>query len=175
MLSLCAIKSEQFLLIGLYVCKIVSGYLKGSKRYAPEVYNFLFRGLRCLQGSEERIRFPVHPQDKLLSVEIKHGFTNDAILFSELYDGSKGLLVNCYRMLFRVASGMHDNPSFVDIFSSLNTFLNVCDEGVKEILAIEVQKFTLQMCKSKVTRRPLQLQKRKPVPIASYLPKFDEK
>ncbi|KAJ3087507.1 nucleolar complex protein 14 [Quaeritorhiza haematococci] len=83
-------------------------------------------------------------------------------------------LLQQYAQLYR------SNPSAIEIFKPIVQILDICDAeadfgtSVQELMKKARNAVQTIVFESQHNRKPLQLQKRKPVPIATYVPKFQE-
>lgn len=180
-LTLVPVLNELDALSGLFVCHTLMQYCKNTSRFIPEVLNFLYKVIGLTQYTQKTLiqsNYPKHPLDIHLIVE-KNVESFDGLDLLLLIQGTvtsndRGMImVAAYKMIFKQAALMTDSNSFIDIFKTLNDFLVDCK--CRSLFTTEITRLDLDMKKASLCRRPLQFQKRIPIPIASYLPKFDEK
>lgn len=180
-LTLAPVMSEKDVLLGLFICHTIVMYCKNTARFTPEVLNFLYKVVGLMQytkGTLMQSNYPKHPLDRFMdigAVILECGSLDFSLMVNGSIERSDrgALLVIAYKMLFKQAALISESSSFIDLLKTLNDFLRDCK--CISLFTVEIAKFELDMKKALLFRRPLQLQKRKPVPIASYLPKFDEK
>ncbi len=156
-----------------------------SKRFAPESFGYLYRVLACARLLKKQGQvYADHPMDKLfdkVDIEISQV---EPVSFQLLLDGNQNqaidmnqLIGSAMNMLFQLSVIVAEQASFLEQFAPFKTLLddprhqNMLETCFKE----QVYKFNQRYVKAKLTRRPLQLQKRKAIAIASFVPKFNER
>ncbi|KAI0677280.1 Nop14-like protein [Trametes maxima] len=196
-LGLCRVRSLQDITSGLFLCSLFMHYEKLSKRFVPEATNFLvntvlhlaphsyqdvasvpgdfplqdFRTVQTLPlalEARKAKKLPVSKPDlgKLLSASILDEQAKVDLLgvslellgrFADMYKGLEGF-VELYAPVQEVLRSVRSDSLPEDLVTRLQTL----QETVGRLL-----KFTLQ------GRHPLRLQAHKPIPIPTYVPKFE--
>ncbi|KAJ3040491.1 nucleolar complex protein 14 [Rhizophlyctis rosea] len=187
---------------GLWICEVVFEYQQQSKRYVPELINYLSSMVVALLPSSTEPTsnppgfFPLNTTppsafriQNLSTPSTKIPF---AKLFAPRGKGSKSedvntdevkvaLLVGGVQLLGRAARCWNESVgvAFEEVFGPVVEVLKGVDvealEGVgKETVTTVLTLIEGLIASARLKRRPLQLQKRKPVPIATYVPRFQE-
>ncbi|TFK94236.1 Nop14-like protein [Polyporus arcularius HHB13444] len=196
-LGLGRIRSLQDIASGLFLCSLFLHYEKLSKRFVPEAINFLvnsvlhlaphsYTSVDSLPGSFPVLDFRTSftlplvidiKKAKKLSVN-KPDMTR-SLCESRLSEQEKvDLLGLTFELLNRFADSYKGLDGFVELFTPLGEILaSLKSSGLPSELSTRMQslqdslgrmlKFALQ------ARRPLRLQAHKPIPIPTYVPKFE--
>ncbi|KTW29300.1 hypothetical protein T552_01255 [Pneumocystis carinii B80] len=175
------------IVLKLYIITLFAEYINISKRIVPEAINTLFNILKILFKKNNR-----KLDNKEISTDsgnILFGLQNKprALKISDIYsndDNDKELEVS----LFKTTAQLIDyyailwsgKSAFIEIFSPcLNLLKEFYDkislscELLEEINSIN-QRITKLLQFSFETRKPLMLQAHKPIPIPSFIPKFEK-
>ncbi|THH27646.1 hypothetical protein EUX98_g6552 [Antrodiella citrinella] len=196
-LGLCRIRSVQDMASGLFLCTIFLQYEALSKRLVPEVINFLAISLLHLvphklkDASTLSGGFPVpglnteSPSLRMLGKKATGlaidkpdiaRYFGDTPLADE--QGKVNLAGLTLDLLCRFADLYKGLDGFIELYQPLHDLLSeVTPKGLSKDLLVKVEsskdtigrllKFAGQ------SRRPLQLQGHKPIPIPTYIPKFE--
>ncbi|KAM0792831.1 hypothetical protein ACM66B_002597 [Microbotryomycetes sp. NB124-2] len=186
---------------GLFLCTLASQYETLSKRLVPEALNFLLNALLIMLPTTLTMRnlpgsfpSPDFGQDhtKRLKLRLKNAAASSHVpgpidFLSSLQAGSSE--TNVQLKIDLVATALTLLQDFADKYVSALAFIELF-EPVQEVLAqvvvknvpnsikdkLQVTRSNLErMLKlSKTQRQALYMQHHKPIPIASYVPKFDE-
>ncbi|OCH94316.1 Nop14-like protein [Obba rivulosa] len=196
-LGLCRVRSIQDLTSGLFLCTLFMQYEQLSKRLVPEAINFLvntvlhiaphtfkdtaslpgcfpvpdFRAEHCSLSSIDPTKakkldpttpdFPMLMTGAVNEEQMKVDLLSLALellsSFSEMYKSLDGFIE-----LFEPVTEMLAGVKAEKLPSALATQLSSLKDALSRLL-----KFSRQ------ARRPLRLQAHKPIPIATYIPKFE--
>ncbi|CDO73803.1 hypothetical protein BN946_scf185015.g132 [Trametes cinnabarina] len=196
-LGLCRVRSLQDIASGLFLCSLFMHYEKLSKRLVPEAMNFLvnsvlhlsphfYKDAASIPGS-----FPLQDfktsMTSMLSVDAKKAkeLTLGKPDLAQCLSGEDfseqqkvDLLGLALELLARYADMYKGVEGFIELYTPIHEILGaVQSSSLPSDLASRVQslqdtlgrllKFALQ------SRRPLRLQAHKPIPIPTYVPKFE--
>ncbi|TPX68187.1 hypothetical protein SpCBS45565_g03263 [Spizellomyces sp. 'palustris'] len=183
-LALCPVVKGRDAAAGLFLCQVVYEYETLSKRYVPEVINFFGTLLSLLLPLEEnstQAEFPTAPilQPNVTSLRVKDWSEPLTPLVlaslcpeSEIHNLS--LLSTALHLLNRFAKLYTDTSTFPTIFSPFLPLLNRIPPSPLSTPAEQaISTITTVSKTAPLKRRPLLLQKHKPIPIQTYVPKFD--
>ncbi|KZP00134.1 Nop14-like protein [Calocera viscosa TUFC12733] len=197
-LAQCRVRSLADIASGLFLCTLCLQYTELSKRFVPEAVNFLNNALlylcphgitaRTLPGpfpspdlETEAISVVRLATKQLDGVEPKRpdllvALDDDAEGGSQLKVDLAGLTMI---LLPRVAGNLTSLDGFIELFEPTVEVLNALhqekySDGLKKLHSQAVDGLTRMLKVAAQTRRPLRLQAHKPIPIATYIPKFDE-
>lgn len=135
--------------VKLALCTILANWVRDSRRYVPEMIHFLF----TLTFSTASTASP-----KPNTVE-----TIDLRNVSQVSEES--LHSAAERLVMHLATLYLSSPAFIDIFTPF--LAHISSPQVKDAL-------TKSMANAERSRRPLSLQSHRPIPLATYVPKFEE-
>ncbi|KAH9855079.1 Nop14-like protein [Lenzites betulinus] len=196
-LGLCRVRSIQDVASGLFLCSLFLHFERLSKRLVPEAINFLVNSVLHLaphqyqKASSVPGYFPLQdfqtPLTTPLALNSKKAKKlspgkpdlNKCLSEDVLSEQVKvDLLALSLELLGRFADLYKGLEGFVELYTSIQDILSsVKGSGLPPNLAIPLEtlqdtlgrllKFALQ------ARRPLRLQAHKPIPIPSYVPKFE--
>ncbi|KAI0650474.1 Nop14-like protein [Trametes meyenii] len=196
-LGLCRVRSVQDIASGLFLCTLFMHYEKLSKRFVPEATNFLVNTVLHLAPHSYQDTtsvpgdFPLQDfrtaQTLSLAIEVKKAkklSTHKPDLGRYLSEGVLGeqakvdLLGVSLELLRKFADMYKGLEGFVELYTPIQTVLGSIRSGsLPADLATRLQalqetlgrllKFALQ------GRHPLRLQAHKPIPIPTYVPKFE--
>ncbi|KZT60152.1 Nop14-like protein [Calocera cornea HHB12733] len=197
-LAQCRVRSLADITSGLFLCTLCLQYTEFSKRLVPEAIIFLNNALLylCPHGvtmatlpgafpspdletdAMRKVRLTakelagVEPQrpDLLLALD------EEAEGGSQLKVDLAGLAMS---LLLRAAGNLTSVDGFIELFEPSLGVLNGLhkekySDGLKKLHTQTVDGLTRMLKVARQTRRPLLLQAHKPIPIATYIPKFDE-
>ncbi|ORX88183.1 Nop14-like protein [Neocallimastix californiae] len=204
-LSQAIINSEKDIVKGLYLCNIIYMTQRQSKRYIPEVMNFLLKSILiivpesyinsktkssilnsstivnnkkyCLTGKDWK---KVELKPLKLSLIMTNSTTNKEftkyITSNELRISILGL---CIELLEKYSRLYLDIGCLKEIFSGVDNLISDLEKmpvsnKLKESLKEFKSNLSSYIQSENVKRKSLQWQKRKPIPIASIVPKFEE-
>ncbi|EMR11696.1 hypothetical protein PNEG_00131 [Pneumocystis murina B123] len=175
------------IVLKLYIITLFAEYINLSKRIVPEVINALFNILKILFEKNKRksdnkktsidsgnILFGLFCKPRALKIlDIYSNNDNDKELEVSLFK-TTAQLIDHYAILWS------EKSAFIEIFSPclnlLKEFYNkisLSSELLDEINSIN-QRITKLLQFSFETRKPLMLQAHKPIPIPSFIPKFEK-
>eukprot|EP00794_Sanderia_malayensis_P005526 gene5526-6211_t len=181
------------LISGLLVSNIAFEFVFPSKRFVPEVINYLTGILSMATDKSANIKyrplFRLHNTSRhCLSLKAK---ASELELVAKLrlsdIANSKDPLKRCPQMLklSLMKTCLHLMKKFVTLYKDLSSFYEVFTPAKTCIAAIRVANYPMEIQKQfngileelnvTVARQPLTLQARKPVPLPLLEPKFDEK
>ncbi|KNC95834.1 uncharacterized protein SPPG_08777 [Spizellomyces punctatus DAOM BR117] len=183
-LALCPVVKGRDAAVGLFLCEVVYEYETLSKRYVPEVINFFGNLLSLLLPLEEhttQAEFPTAPilEPNVTSLRIKDwSETLTPLSLASLCPQSEihnlSLLNTSLHLLTRFAKLYTDTSTFSTIFSPFLPLLNRIPPSPLSTPAEKAINTIITISKTApLKRRPLLLQKHKPIPIQTYVPKFD--
>ncbi|KAF9970791.1 nucleolar complex protein 14 [Actinomortierella ambigua] len=201
-LGQCQIQTGRDLASGLMLCNLFLDYQQLSKRIVPEAINFLqsslvylapkgvFQDVEAVPGNFPLLEVEKPalqlPADGLKTLEPR------PLNFGQVFNGSpKSLETDQFRcsalsatvdILLKYAILYGSTSAFKELFEGSIKILKVLNQPRKESFHSKLsQQLThaqdrLEKLQTFATegRTPLQLQAHKPVPIASYVPKFEE-
>ncbi|KAI0921150.1 hypothetical protein AcV5_001156 [Taiwanofungus camphoratus] len=197
-LGLCRVRSLQDLTSGLFLCTLFMQYETLSKRFVPEAINFLansilhlaphsfedlssipgyfpcpdFRSEQCLpltidvgRARKKNLNKPNLPQllnDKTFDEQAKVdllGLSLELILrFADMYKSLDGF-IELYEPIAELLAGVEAKDLPTDLMARLTSLRDTLSRLLK---------FARQ------ARRPLLLQAHKPIPIPTFVPKFEQ-
>lgn len=186
-LGQCRIRHAKDAISGLYLCDLIADHQKLSKRIVPEVMIFLQQLLVAVlpKGTSSKGDFPM--PDESLNLHVKKDqevttsikFTSLASSTLEIAVTGGTLLFACLKQIEVFAKIYTSSIAFVEMFEPIIAVLKVVSKkqlpqtvqnqmsGVLDALS-KMHKYAMQ------TRKPLQLQHHRAIPIATYVPKFEE-
>ena len=180
-LSFASIRNERDLLSGLFICDLLHATQELSKRYIPQVFNFLYSILFSfiqVDVPSNGVFLRTHVGFKNMLNENPTPSQDMSLLFNKMeWNGSDkcGLFVAAVGILSRFFILYSELPSFKEItflFQKWIQFLpQDCHLNVKDCMK-QVENGIHG--KSNEKREPLVMQKRKPIPIPTYEPAFQE-
>ncbi|GBE79815.1 Probable nucleolar complex protein [Sparassis crispa] len=196
-LGLSRIRTLQDLASGLFLCTLFLQYESLSKRFVPEAINMLANSVlhlaphKFVDKSEVPGYFPCPdfrsehcPSLTVTPVKIKNLIVNKPDLSSILNDRNVGeqakvdLLGLSLELLGRFADMYKSSPGFIELYDPIVELVGgIVTKGLPMDLISRVT--TLQntlgrlLNFSRQARRPLMLQSHKPIPIPTYVPKFE--
>ncbi|CAB4442152.1 unnamed protein product [Rhizophagus irregularis] len=199
-LSQCQVINGKDLISGLFLCNLLYEYQALSQRIIPEAINFLFTTLVYLAPKNTFNNTPSIPgtfpfPNSINSIpsilQIKDGKNIEIKLlkFSEILnknvdnldtdDFRVSVLLATLHIIELYAILYNSTSAFIELFNPVSELLssyplNKFEELVKN--KIETIQETLRRFQkfSKQNRKPLELQLHKPIPIPTYIPKFQE-
>ncbi|CAG8607361.1 5960_t:CDS:10 [Rhizophagus irregularis] len=199
-LSQCQVINGKDLISGLFLCNLLYEYQALSQRIIPEAINFLFTTLVYLAPKNTFNNTPSIPgtfpfPNSINSIpsilQIKDGKNIEIKLlkFSEILnknvdnldtdDFRVSVLLATLHIIELYAKLYNSTSAFIELFNPVSELLssyplNKFEELVKN--KIETIQETLRRFQkfSKQNRKPLELQLHKPIPIPTYIPKFQE-
>ena len=191
-LAQCPVQTAQDAVAGLFICQIYYEYVSLSKRYVPEVVNFLHRlCATCLSVAPESMPSSI-PLLHLISPKFAiDDFCAEphAIQISQMPRMSKAsslteetkmtFVCHAFEVLDKYCRLWNESGSTIEIFSTSTTLMHShipdqLNEKAKSILDAVKVNMDCQMASAVLKRKPLQMQKRKAMPIKTYVPKFEE-
>lgn len=193
-LGLCRIRSLDDIGSGLFLCTLWLQFEELSNRFVPEVVNFLvnavlhlaphkFKEASSVPGFFPSPDFQCHPELTIDPKKTQHSSVGTPS-FSALYARSIGeqakvdLLACSLTLLDRFAEMYKGFDGFPELYRPIQEILekvridDLCESLQKRVSTVEATigrllKFAGQ------SRHSLTLQMHKPIPIPSYVPKFD--
>ncbi|KAI0322492.1 Nop14-like protein [Amylostereum chailletii] len=194
-LGLCRVRSLSDIACGLFLCTLLLQYEELSKRFVPEAINFLvnavlhlaphdFDSAQSLSGSFPSPDFAAN--DLTLEVNTaKQLMVNPPKLADILTNGAVAptqskvdMLDLTFDLLRRFAEHYTALEASVELLSPVLSILGnvkasrLCESLEKRLLkTVDSLNRTVKFAKQ--ARRPLLLQAHKPIPIPSYIPKFE--
>ncbi|KAJ3293561.1 nucleolar complex protein 14 [Borealophlyctis nickersoniae] len=190
-LSQCVIRKGRDAVAGLLLCEIAHEYQTQAKRFVPEAVNFLCKLLKLCVGGETQAPGLLPLVDIDMTVFRIRNFAVEAapLNFAPLMgkDGPAfdtdefrlSMAAAASQLLGRFARLYNDTPAFVEVFEPV---VQLFDQfPLDQLTGVAQDKISNSrqligglVASSRLKRRPLQLQKRKPVAIKTYIPKFEE-
>ncbi|KAI8388156.1 nucleolar protein 14 [Radiomyces spectabilis] len=196
-LAQCRIQSEIDIGRGLFLVMLFSEYQVVSKRYIPEVMNFLGRALILLSPVELFKKhlpglFPM-PEESV-KLHIKDAVADDiehissiglAQLATETLENDQAMRLSLFqgvlRMLERYLQLYASTPALVEVFEPFSAIISqirstTWHKDIEALLTALYDRLQRQIkfCKDKRTKTPLRMQQHRPIPIAQHLPKFEK-
>ncbi|BGP13147.1 nucleolar complex protein 14 [Rhodosporidiobolus nylandii] len=203
-LSQCRVRSLSDLASGLFLATLAAQYEAVSKRAVPEALNFVTLALALLLPSSVASQKAIPGEFPCPDLGAEHAkplklraSSADALAPSgtaSLVDALKAKkplkgkeaeqlkveLVSCALKLVEEFRAMqNDSEAFAEMFSPLEKVLRGVKEGkvpkaVKDEIDSTLTSLQRSLKLTLSTRRPLTLQSHRAIPLATYLPKFDE-
>ncbi|KZV76010.1 Nop14-like protein [Peniophora sp. CONT] len=196
-LGLCRVRSLQDLACGLFICTLFLQFEHLSKRFVPEVVNFLVNAVlhlaphryddaASIPGSFPSPDFKSEACQKLtIDVKAAAKMTVRPSALDKLLASSDGstqdkvnLLGLTVDLLSRSAQQYKDLDAFIELYQPILDLLqNVKVSKLSKDLQTRLKSTTDALGRllkfSRQARQPLRLQAHKPIPIPSYIPKFE--
>lgn len=183
--------------VGVYLSILAIQYQQTSKRYIPEVVNFLLHTALALSPTKftnlERIRVPVHESESALRIQDAETIRPRKLGFSDCADRELGakeaneLKVALLDTLLQVCDAA------VDIWSNKTSFMEVADQMLAVVEHLAKNKCRRHMHSTMVDRvdklqaklertlrlaslgrKTLELHHHRPLAIKRFIPKFEE-
>ncbi|EJU06534.1 Nop14-like protein [Dacryopinax primogenitus] len=197
-LAQCRVRSLADMASGLFLCTLCLQYTELSKRLVPEAVNFLNNALLylCAHDLHTSLLPGSFPSPDLNSdiVNAMRLTPNQfygvkpkrpnllAALSGEIEDDVQtkvDLVGMAMTLVLQVAVNLTALEGFIELFEPTLDILEKLNqdkysEGLKKLHSQSVDGLTRMLKVSRQTRHPLHLQAHKPIPIATYIPKFDE-
>ncbi|GBB85519.1 hypothetical protein RclHR1_12000011 [Rhizophagus clarus] len=199
-LSQCQVTNGKDLISGLFLCNLLYEYQALSQRIVPEAINFLFTTLVYLAPKNTFNNTPSIPGTfpflntinsipSILQIKVGKNIEIKLLKFSEILNGNfDNLDTDDFRVSVLLAT-LHIIELYAKLYNSTSALIELFDP-VSELLSryplnkfeelvknkIETIQETLRRLQkfSKQNRKPLELQSHKPIPILTYVPKFQE-
>ncbi|TXT06079.1 hypothetical protein VHUM_03552 [Vanrija humicola] len=172
---------------GLFLCSVISQYESMSKRLVPEVIDFLASSILALvKRKKNAAAVKAYPSqvvcDIQMTTSVAHNSPADvlsALAEADVEQNKADLLSVALRLVSTFANMYSSTDSFIELFRPL---LSVLEGSRVAKLAPELQNLfdqtrstlSRQIGFAVDARQPLTLQSHKPIPIASYTPKFED-
>ncbi|KAI8811170.1 nucleolar protein 14 [Cladochytrium replicatum] len=161
---------------GLFLITLLMQNMKDSRRVVPEAIHFLHRTIQYLAPHAIE---SAADQTKVEQIPVLDLLANP----DGAYLGSGSQCLSLFKLaaqlVVQYAKILADSVAFRELFSIFPDAVGSAEAAAFGDAASEVQDLrdTLEKLTARclLSRRPLQLQKRKAVPIATYMPKFNEK
>ena len=187
------------LVTGTYICSLCLSYQQLSKRYVPEVINYLLNAITSLVPTNDSSLVRDHPNRSLSpSFALHKGDIGDSsaghISFWDMADSSgtkandarikegllRTLIANTGTMAELWASKsafceiMGDMHQVVNQIGSKSRFSSIVPADIRKQARSVSLKIHVLMQQSLQTRQPLRLHNHRPLPIKTSFPKFEE-
>ncbi|EIW76222.1 Nop14-like protein [Coniophora puteana RWD-64-598 SS2] len=195
-LGLCRVRSPSDLASGLFLCSLFLQYEAPSKRLIPEAVNFIINAILHLSPHPfEHVTdipgsfpSPDFKSDLCLSLQLDRKKARKLaiqkpslveLLTAEISEQMKvDLLGLALELLDKYAAKDKALDGFVELYEPLQTIVSgVSQEKLPESVknhVISLNDTLSRLLKfSRQARQPLKLQAHKPIPIATYIPKFE--
>ncbi|KAF8305377.1 Nop14-like protein [Clavulina sp. PMI_390] len=183
---------------GVFLCHLVHFYYNLPKRFMPEATNFLFQALILLAPhslTRSEIPFPFASLDfekhATLSIERKCQLTPKPAQLSAIINWDQtsdprpeqhkvDLLAATYELIGLYADMWKELDGFIELFEPFVKLMDLVrvKKLSKELVKLHetrVEALTRMLKFAKSERKPLTTQSHKPIPIATYAPRFDER
>ncbi|TVY20901.1 putative nucleolar complex protein 14 [Lachnellula arida] len=180
---------------GAYICTLCLQYQRISKRYVPEVMNFIENSL-CVLAPTKLAKlpgsFPYHEP----KVPVRIAGPSKSIRRLTIYDCvsqelsgddetslKAALLETNLSLLGAAADTWADKSSFTEVFTPASKILQhlsskTCRPTLSPVTQTHLtkltQKLTILLKNAHMTRRPLELHHHRPLAIKTAIPKFEE-
>ncbi|KAF7593857.1 nucleolar complex protein 14 [Aspergillus hancockii] len=180
---------------GAYAASLALQYQTASKRYMPELINYILNALCNLCPEEPTSslgRFPSRTPEESLRLKIFKTTPSRKLQFWDVtgpesnqkaQEELKLSLINTFTFLLSTASDLWaDTSAFSEIFEPAQNVLRYLRKSCKGKIASTVQdnlQSTLDnldkhMAKARLNRRPLALHSHRPLAIKTAIPKFED-
>lgn len=172
---------------GLFLCSIIAQYESMSKRLVPEAVNFIATSVLSLV-KRRKDAAPVTAYPDVISCDIQMTTSvspqQPADLVSALNESDEeqnkaDLLAAALQLISSFATLYASTAAFIELFTPILAVL----EGsrlakfapeLKNVFTQSTSSLSRQLGFARDARTPLTLQDHKPIPIASYAPKFED-
>jgi nucleolar protein 14 len=180
---------------GAYLCTLCLQYQKLSKRYVPELINFIENSLCVLAPiklSKPPGNFPYHDPKTPLRIESIPSTSRRVQIYDclakDLSDDEEEVLKSALLdinlgLLDATANTWTEKAAFTEVFQPVlkiaqHLYSKTCrpklSANTQKTLAKLTQKLTLLLNQACLSRRPLELHHHRPLAIKTYIPKFEE-
>ncbi|KAL7272309.1 nucleolar complex protein 14 [Rhizina undulata] len=177
--------SMEMLAMGTYLVTLCVLYHKLSKRYIPEAINKLLQALVLLSPSPSSPVPGTFPIQDLLSLRISKSpeWTPRKLSFSDIFGGEKdsklAILHTALKLLTHLADLWVGKNSFTEVFTPVSSLLShlsttTLPPALTAAISATSDKISTGLNRSRQLRRPLEFHHRRPLPIPSHMPKFEE-
>ncbi|XP_060076896.1 nucleolar protein 14-like [Ylistrum balloti] len=196
MLAQCPVNHERDIAAGLFLCNLCLEFVSLSKRFVPEVVNFL-HGLLFLIILKDDNKYesvippfkPIGNSVNLLQLDAKHNsFEFSPMKMSEVLNTEMELDAlrndsfrlqathSCVTLIGEFSSLYKDLPTFREVFSPILYMFGKIDKNqypvtLKEMMAMVVEEISHH---SNILRKPLVMNKKKPQPMRTFEPLVEE-
>lgn len=185
-LSQSRIRSVADLGSGLFLCSIVLQYEAMSKRLVPEVINFVATSILCLVKRRKNAALSSYPT--LIACDIAQVSFVEAKQPGDLVSALEGsnepqskadLLAVALSLVSSLANMYSSSTAFIEIFKPVLSVLEGSHSAkmaprLKALFSQTTDSLSRQLGFAEDARQPLALQDHKPIPIASYAPRFED-
>ena len=184
---------------GAYLCTLCIQYQRFSKRYIPEVINYIlnaFWALAPVKPKNLSVSFPLHSLPESFRLLDLSDFPEQSRHLSFWHISAKpspsnkhdqdikvALIQTQIRLIDNLASFWVEKAAFCEVFESVRKVLRflasrACSDMLNEILREEIQmtstRLDAQLRTSLSARKPLRLHNHRPLAIKTSVPKFEE-
>ncbi|ORX39879.1 nucleolar protein 14 [Kockovaella imperatae] len=170
---------------GLFLCTIIAQYESLSKRHVPEVCNFLSSSLQSLFPRKKSAAVPLAVTRPSLRIsepsEIE--VVPETDLARLLWDTGEGAKVAAAALTLRLVIAFAElnagSLAFIEAYDPISRQLASCkvsklSESLQKLHRDTLASLTRMLDFARSSRQPLSLQAHKPIPIASFAPKFED-
>lgn len=184
-LSQSRIRSTRDVASGLFLSSVISQYEAQSKRMVPEAINFIANSLLALLPRKKAAgKCTAFPDLLACDITMKTGAepSKPAKLAAALTEDNEqvksDLVAVALGLISTLATMSSENPGYIELFTPLQKLMtDIRVAKLAPALKAQIETATTQLGKqlmfAKQARAPLMLQDHKPVPIATYAPKFE--
>ncbi|KAE8376211.1 nucleolar protein 14 [Aspergillus bertholletiae] len=179
---------------GAYAASLVLQYQSASKRYMPELINYVLNALCHLAPEEPKGSlgiFPARSPEESLRLKISKSLNSRKLQFWDVVgpespkarEEVKLSLINTFVSLLSTASDMwSDISAFLEIFDQAQKVIRFLDRScdgkipstVQDTLQSTLDKLDGHTMKARLSRRPLLLHDHRPLAIKTAIPKFED-
>ncbi|KAI8895140.1 nucleolar protein 14 [Globomyces pollinis-pini] len=188
-LSQAPLRSFQDVVSGLFICNVLYDYIRLSKRQVPELINYLyFIIIHTLKSVYPKLLSRVLPTLRTCTVELDiQDFTVECqpLNFNQIFGNSKiigndnlrlTILVESIILMIKLCKLYNDSTTIIEIFTPMMDILDSipvqCTPSLKNQISSARRIINPLLSSATLKRKPLQLQKRKAIPIKTFAPKF---
>ncbi|KAL0950116.1 hypothetical protein HGRIS_010113 [Hohenbuehelia grisea] len=196
-LGLCRVRSLSDIASGLFICSLFLQYEELAKRFVPEAVNFAvatilhlaphqYKDASALPGaiyvpdfrSELCLPLSLNAKAARKTVRRKPQLLSLLVETSEAEQGKVDLLNTAFDLLSRFSELYKGLDGFIELYQPIYEVLaNISSKSLPESVKdsfTSLQSATTRLLKfARQSRAPLLLQAHKPIPIATYIPKFE--
>ena len=194
-LGQCRIRSFRDIVSGAFLVSLIQQYEQQSKRLVPEALTFLTQAIAVLAGSD----MPSEPglyhtpdveRSELVHLRIQ---SNDSAQLEQAIDllstlrkvqaddsSKTSLLLTLLQCLDHFITMYSSLPAAIELLKPIHSMLTSIDSSsslpsiAQAKLSASTQSISRILSIASKSRRPLMLQAHKPIPIRTYLPKFED-
>jgi nucleolar protein 14 len=171
---------------GLFLCSLVAQYEAQSKRLVPEVLNFLAVAITALvKRRKDAKRVTAYSELAVCEIQMVNSVAHRqpvdlvaALAATDEAQSKADLLGAALQLISSFANMFSSNAAFIELFAPVLSILEgsriaKLHTTLKSFFEQTTSTLSRQLGFARDARTPLTMQDHKPIPIASYAPKFE--